>query len=208
MKRSSKGEGLVKRSWRRLWRPLGRLSLGAMLLIAMGFGAVSLGAVNGAIKATNTQDFCLSCHEMRTTVYEEYKNTVHYHNNAGVRATCSDCHVPREGFAKILRKVMAVRDVYHHLAGTIDTPEKFEAHRAAMAQRVWDYMKASDSRECRSCHDSAAMVLANQKPRAAAQHQDMLASGETCVDCHKGIAHKMPATAASPAPQTGDFTLN
>ncbi len=59
-----------------------------------------------------------------------------------------------------------------------------------MAEAVWARMKANDSAECRRCHSVAHWDLSLHKPRARAQHRDMAKNGETCIDCHKGIAHK------------------
>jgi cytochrome c-type protein NapC len=37
------------------------------------------------------------------------------------------------------------------------------------------------------------MDITRQSPRAAAAHEEFLFTGEkTCIDCHKGIAHKKP----------------
>ena len=78
--------------------------------------------------------------------------------------------------------------------GTIDTPEKFEANRLHMAESVWAKMKASDSRECRNCHDFDTMDLEEQDKSAAKKHslKRRMEKGETCIDCHKGIAHELP----------------
>ena len=127
---------------------------------------------------------------MHSTVYQEYKQSVHYQNRTGVRAECSDCHSPKAFLPKIVRKLEASADVYHTILGTINTQEKFEARRLKLAKKVWARMKASDSRECRSCHDKAAMDLLKQKRRAQVQHANAEQAGETCIDCHKGIVHK------------------
>jgi cytochrome c-type protein NapC len=38
-----------------------------------------------------------------------------------------------------------------------------------------------------------------QNPRAASAHERFLFSGEkTCIDCHKGIAHKLPDMSGCP----------
>ena len=87
---------------------------------------------------------------------------------------------------------MASKDVYHEIMGTIDTPEKYEALRWDMASRVWEKMKASDSRECRSCHEWDQMDLAEQDRSARNRHARAVDEGETCIDCHKGIAHEEP----------------
>ena len=144
------------------------------------------------MEATNTLEFCISCHEMRDTVYQEYKKTIHYQNRTGVRAICSDCHVPKDWVHKVARKVQATKELYGKAMGTIDTPEKFEAKRLELAENEWRRMKASDSRECRNCHGFEGMNSELQKPRARKQHELAQRDGETCIDCHKGIAHQKP----------------
>jgi trimethylamine-N-oxide reductase cytochrome c-type subunit TorC len=77
--------------------------------------------------------------------------------------------------------------------GTIDTPEKFEAERLTMAKRVWARMTESNSRECRNCHaDDVFDFHKMKKPEDAERMKKGLAAGETCISCHKGIAHKLP----------------
>lgn len=158
------------------------------------FGILFWGGFHTVVEQTNTLDFCISCHEMEQTVYQEYRESVHYRNASGVRATCSDCHVPREWLPKIIRKIKATNELYHKLIGTIDTPQKFEANRLEMAERVWDTMARSDSRECRNCHSFDYMDFHKQDRRSAEKMQKVVdnQTGETCIDCHKGIAHKLP----------------
>ncbi len=163
-------------------------SLGGGLVFAI-FGIIFWGGLNTGMEATNTLEFCISCHEMEDTVYKEYQKTVHYANRSGVRATCSDCHVPDPWVHKVARKIQASREVLGKILGTIDTPEKFEAHRLRLAKNVWNAMKKTDSRECRNCHNFTAMNKDQQKPRAQNQHANALKDGQTCIDCHKGIAH-------------------
>lgn len=163
-------------------------SLGGGLVFAL-FGILFWGGLNFGMEATNTMEFCISCHEMEENVYKEYQKTVHYANRSGVQATCSDCHVPDPWVHKVVRKIQASREVWGKILGTIDTPEKFEDHRLRLAKNVWNGMKKTDSRECRNCHDFTAMNKNNQKPRAQNQHANALRDGQTCIDCHKGIAH-------------------
>jgi cytochrome c-type protein NapC len=190
---------------------LGKLLRSRIFGVSLGLAAVFFfsgiivwGAFNTAMEATNTLTFCISCHEMRDTVYEEYKKTTHFSNRSGVRATCADCHVPDPWVYKVIRKIQATREVWYKLTGAIDTPEKFEAKRLQLAQRVWDSMKATDSRECRNCHLFDSMNPAVQKQRAAKQHELAQKRGETCIDCHKGIAHK-PVHKEAAAQDDGDI---
>jgi cytochrome c-type protein NapC len=129
---------------------------------------------------------------MRGTAYQEYRQTIHFTNRTGVRASCSDCHVPRDGLHKIGRKLQAAGEVWGKITGVIDTPAKFEAHRAELAQRVWKRMKRTDSLECRQCHVAQAMRADLQGERAQQRHARGFAAGRTCIDCHFGIAHAEP----------------
>ena len=160
---------------------------GAVIFFVVGI--VFWGGFNTAMEATNTTDFCINCHEMRDNVYEEYTPTIHYSNRTGVRAGCPDCHVPRPWVHKVVRKIQASYEVYGWLTGKIDTPEKFNEYRLTMAKSVWKAMKTTDSRECRNCHNFESMNPEYQKPRARKQHLNAFQTGQTCIDCHKGIAH-------------------
>ncbi|MBL8317893.1 MAG: NapC/NirT family cytochrome c [Burkholderiaceae bacterium] len=155
-------------------------------------GIVFWGGFNTVLEWTNTEAFCISCHEMKDNVYVEYRNTIHYQNRTGVRATCPDCHVPKEWVPKIIRKIQASNELLHKALGTIDTPEKFNAKRAVLAGHEWARMKANDSQECRNCHHFNSMDYAEQNKRSAAKHQEAVNTGMTCIDCHKGIAHTLP----------------
>lgn len=181
-----------------------RRRVSTSVLAAFILGIAFLAVFNTALDWTNREDFCLSCHEMEDNVYREYQTTIHYTNRSGVRAVCADCHVPKEFLPKIVRKIKASGEVWHALLGTIDTPEKFDAKRPQLAQNEWRRMKANDSRECRNCHDANAFDYSLQGYRATDRHMEALGNGQTCIDCHKGIAHKLPAIdqgigAANPA---------
>ena len=163
-------------------------TLGAALFF-MIVGVIFWGGFNTAMEVTNTLDFCISCHEMEENVYREYQKTIHYTNRSGVRAVCSDCHVPRPWIHKVIRKIQASNEVFHKIIGTIDTPEKFNNERLHLARNVWKAMKETDSRECRNCHNFDSMNPADQKKRSRKQHATAMEDGNTCIDCHKGIAH-------------------
>lgn len=205
-------------------------------------GVAALGGVNVFFAATNEMAFCTSCHSMKVNL-EEYRETAHYNNKSGVQATCSDCHVPKQFFPKVKAKILAARDVYHWILGTIEPDlsqlvssdqsgacpdkfipikpgsdlcvhnygeayseemsdeaaelrekslKKFNDYRWNMATRVWAKMKDSDSRECRSCHDLENMNLDIQDRSARKRHGRATEKGQTCIDCHKGIAHIEP----------------
>lgn len=163
------------------------LLLGAGIVI----GIVFWGGFNTFMEYTNTYEFCTSCHEMNV-VNDEYQGSAHAHNPSGVPAICSDCHVPKPWGAKLWRKIKATNELYHKLVGTIDTPEKFENHRLALAQKVWRSMEETDSRECRNCHTNETMITEKQSPLAQKMHKRLMSGEATCINCHKGIAHNLP----------------
>jgi cytochrome c-type protein NapC len=184
-----------------------------LIVVGVGllFGIMFWGALNTALEYTNRMEFCLSCHEMHIP-YEEYKKTIHYSNRTGTTVTCADCHVPSSKTPgdygrKVWRKIEAARDIWGHLTGSIDTREKYEAHRLTMAEREWKRMKAADSQECRNCHKFETMQKDKQKKRSVAKHEEAIEEKMTCIDCHKGIAHKpvhLPKGAATEEPKAAE----
>ena len=163
----------------------------AAALVLFAAGALAMGLLGAGMEMTNKTEFCTSCHTMQQNLVE-LKEKPHWSNKSGAHAGCADCHVPKAFGPKLYAKIMAAKDVYHELAGTISTPEKYEAHRLDMAKAVWAKMKASDSRECKGCHAFEHMKTADQDKIARRKHENAVSRGQTCIDCHKGVAHKMP----------------
>ncbi|MGZ3241726.1 MAG: NapC/NirT family cytochrome c [Burkholderiaceae bacterium] len=175
-----------------LRKPSAKYSLITLLVVGFFSGIIFWGGFNTAMEATNTLEFCTTCHEMRDNVYQEYKQTIHYSNRSGVRAICSDCHVPKDWTHKMIRKSKASFEVWGKLTGSIDTKEKFEAKRMELASHEWKRMKESGSRECKNCHNFDAMSAELQKQTPYKKHMKAKEEGKTCIDCHKGIAHQLP----------------
>ena len=100
---ASSRPGFIVRIWRVLWRPSGRFALATLVIFGGVWGILFWGAFNWGMEVANTLEFCTSCHEMRDYVYQEYKQTIHYQNRFGVRATCPDCHVPHDWWFKVRR---------------------------------------------------------------------------------------------------------
>jgi cytochrome c-type protein NapC len=183
----------LRRYWTIIRRPSVHYSLGFLTLGGFIGGIVFWGAFNTAMEFTNTETFCTGCHEMHDNVFAELKSTIHYTNRSGVRAVCSNCHVPHDWTAKMARKMQASKEVWGKVFGSIDTPEKFQDKRLELARHEWARFKANDSLECRNCHNYDSMDFTRQSVRAQAMHTTYLASREkTCIDCHKGIAHRLP----------------
>lgn len=194
---------MIKRIWQALRHRCATCATTTLVVAGVLAGLLITGVLlaGGAygLAWTNTEQFCISCHEMRDNVYAEYQDTIHDKNRSGVRAICADCHVPRAPGPMLVRKVQATFELWgHFVTGVIDTKEKFEAHRAEMAKHVWTRMKQTDSLECRNCHNEQKMSTELQSEKARSRHAKGRADGMTCIDCHFGIAHKEPE---GPGPQ-------
>jgi nitrate/TMAO reductase-like tetraheme cytochrome c subunit len=176
--------------WRRprRWFLLG-VPIGGLVAAIVGIGAT--GGFFASMNFMDSEAFCTSCHSMNAP-RQELALTVHWQNQFGVRARCSDCHVAPTFAAGLVDHMKGAGQVWGWMTGELDTPAKFEAHRLGLAQRVWKELKANDSAECRSCHTPAAMNLSKQPADAASAHAALATSGLTCIDCHKGIAHTLP----------------
>ncbi len=164
------------------------------LIVAAGIGIgwITLGGTAAIMHYTSSTEFCVSCHTMKTP-FEEYQGSVHFSNAKGIRAECADCHIPSDPVSYLVTKIRASKDVYHEfVTGKIDTPEKYQAHRKELAEMVWQQMQDNDSATCRSCHTTDAMETYAQSRDAAKMHAYGKENNQTCIDCHKGVAHFAP----------------
>jgi nitrate/TMAO reductase-like tetraheme cytochrome c subunit len=186
-------EGFFARLWR---RPKSRWLLGVPLggFLMLFAGAIGLGAVNYTLHATSSTEFCFMCHSHELNIRPEYEASSHFRNASGVQAGCADCHLPHDNwFETVARKIVVSADVIGEIRGVISTREKYEAHRGAMARKVWAEFEANDSRFCRDCHNMTAMNFDLQPRKASGTHKRAQEKGQTCIKCHKGIVHALPA---------------
>jgi len=126
---------------------------------------------------------CESCHTVQAS---EFQASVHYINRSGVQAGCNNCHA----FQK-------------HKNGA-KTSKVVKKDRLDMAMSEWKRMSENDSKECKTCHSPMAMDLAKQEPRSVARHEESFDADETsCINCHKGISHHLPAGWKAKAKKVG-----
>lgn len=191
------GTGSTRMSlWTRLWtRPKRRWLLGIPLggLVMLLVGAAGLGSVNWVVHQTSTTEFCFACHSHQQFIRPEYEASSHFKNQVGVRAGCADCHLPHDNWFELMyTKAIVAFDIFDELAGKIGTAEKYEAHRGDMAQKVWQQMLGNDSKFCHSCHSFEAMKLEAQGRMPGRMHAKAIESGQTCIECHRGLVHALP----------------
>jgi nitrate/TMAO reductase-like tetraheme cytochrome c subunit len=185
--------GLVARTWRRLRSPSSRWSVAALVGLGIVLSAIAVIGTQVMVHVTGTDAFCGgACHSMQW-VAKEHQQSTHGSTRSGVRATCHDCHIPRE-YPHLLwyKAVAGTKDVIGEIRGVISTEEKFKTERKRMATLVWEEYQANDSRACRGCHVFSAEVLAKQQEAAKAVHQTVLEGRATCIQCHKGVGHLAP----------------
>lgn len=182
----------LRRFWQIISKPSVHLSFGFLTMGGFIAGIIFWGGFNTALEVTNTEEFCIGCHEMQDNVYVELQETIHWQNRSGVRATCPDCHVPHNWTDKIARKMQASKEVWGAIFGTIDTREKFLAKRGELAQHEWDRLTANNSLECKNCHNYDSMDFNMMSERARVQMKMAAERDQSCIDCHKGIAHHLP----------------
>lgn len=198
-------KSLILKMWHTMTRPAVHISLGVLTLGGFIAGVIFWGGFNTALEATNTEEFCISCHTMRDNVYQELQTTVHWKNHSGVRATCPDCHVPHEWTAKIARKMQASKEVFAQIFGDLDTPEKFEERRIELAKHEWDRFAANKSLECKNCHNYESMDFDQMSATARIQMKQAAERDQSCIDCHKGIAHNLPKNMESSSGLIGEL---
>lgn len=177
-----------------LRKPSGTLSVGFLVVVGVLAGLLLKTGFDTSLAVTSSDAFCTSCHEMASYPQAEMQDTIHVSNRTGTIAQCADCHVPHDSLGKVVRKVEGIRELYGKVTSKINTPEKYEAHRLVMAEKVWEDMRANDSANCRACHINFEQSLGEQYEWAARQHGLAIDQGKTCIDCHQGIAHALPNT--------------
>ncbi len=178
--------------WKIIRSPSAHFSLGVLTLGGFTAGIIFWGTFNTGLEMTNTEEFCISCHEMEANVYKELQQTVHWSNSSGVRATCPDCHVPHNWTDKVARKMQASKEVFGKLFGTINTREKFLDKRLELAQHEWKRFSANNSLECKNCHAYESMNFELMSEKGKVQMKKAAERDQSCIDCHKGIAHLLP----------------
>ncbi|MBC8405757.1 MAG: NapC/NirT family cytochrome c [Rhodospirillales bacterium] len=151
-----------------------------------------LGTTFVFLDKSESLEYCISCHEMENNVYAEYKQTAHYTNRTGVQVVCADCHIPKTWFGRMYGKIGAIHQLYHKIAGDVDTAGKFEAKRLELAETVWAEYEANGSQPCKNCHSFKAMDIHKQSEDARDAMEGAMEVDMSCIECHKGIAHKLP----------------
>ena len=143
-----------------------------------------IGFSSWAVEFSSHESFCMSCHEMRIVAEQGWMKSVHYDNESGVVATCSDCHIPHALIPKLYVKTRdGSKDIYVHLFGE-SNPESMDWDHLSRSARIKIYDES-----CRQCHKNLTPTGASIK--AIEAHREYLRNPEAegCMDCHTEAFH-------------------
>ncbi|MGB5211249.1 MAG: NapC/NirT family cytochrome c [Gammaproteobacteria bacterium] len=169
------------------------IPIGGFLMLVVG--AAGLLVMNTVLHVTSTTEFCLSCHTHTVNSVDEYEASSHANNASGVRAQCADCHLPNpeeHWFRYVGMKMIVSLDIIAEIRGIAHDPADYEAHRGPWAKKVWIEYRENKSEFCLHCHAFDHMVEADQPRMAQRRHSKAEERGQSCIDCHQGIVHKLP----------------
>ena len=187
--------GRLRRLWDWFWSPSAVLSVGFTLIAGFLAGIIFWGGFHWSLEATNSEEFCVSCHTMETNL-GEYRETIHYNNHSGVRAVCSDCHVPQEFLPKMVRKVEAAREVWGSITGIIDTREKFEEHRLDRKSVLLVRADDREARQAPQCHNGKQREHADGPCHQLVEPRRTDVEAQLVVD---GVADRLSQTIRPPS---------
>ena len=117
---------------------------------------------------------CINCHPM-TTHYETWQHSSHR-----TRATCVDCHLPRDSFFnKMLAKS---KDGYRHsMAMTFKTYGPNLRITDDAARRIQD--------NCIACHQEVVSQMQANSALYDKESDKTVQMGRRCWECHRGLPH-------------------
>ncbi len=164
----SKKPFIVKRLWRKLrevnWKdPLNKWKLLFISIITFIFIVFF---TYGVVAGTSTNTFCASCHEM-SPEYTTHVFTAHSEQK------CVSCHIETGIANTVTAKVMAMKELYHHVTKTVPDP-------------IYPTMVVRDT-TCLSCHSQNRNVTPSND--LIVNHSGHIDVGIPCITCHAGVAH-------------------
>lgn len=175
------------------WGAFWLIVIGAIVGIGLSCGLVS------AVHWAGSTEFCGSfCHSM-SPVKLAWQQGSHYKTSVGYEVGCSDCHLLNEstrplgpiGYGELLVAKVKAASIsgWGHVSGSINTPEKWLAHRDELSKAVINTMTKNGFNNCRGCHN-LSMMNNPKKPFVAKMHEGMINKPESnCIMCHKTAGH-------------------
>ncbi|QFU76811.1 cytochrome C [Halioglobus maricola] len=157
----------------------------ALVLAGLGLGvAASWAVMDTMIHATGDDAFCGSCHSLEP-MSAAYREDLHGGNNeAGWRATCSQCHIPQGNALKYLW-VKGMHGIVDPTMELLKDPYDIDWHgnRERRTEFVYDS-------GCLSCHLYLQEATEGNR-RAFRSHRRYFNDPDdySCVECHENVGH-------------------
>ncbi len=158
----------------------------AVVLALAGFAiavAASWAVVDTVIHATGDHEFCTACHS-HAPIGSSYREDLHGGNNpSGWRASCSDCHIPRDNALHYLW-VKGIHGVVDPTMEILKDSHAIDWHgnRERRAEYVYDS-------GCLGCHRYLE-EKSEANSKAFLPHRRYFSSEDlTCVECHPQVGH-------------------
>tara|TARA_R110002110_G_scaffold415748_1_gene654818 strand:+ start:49445 stop:50005 length:561 start_codon:yes stop_codon:yes gene_type:complete len=159
--------------------------------VIVGLGGLGLGmaaswaVMDTMIHATGDYEFCTACHS-HAPIGAAYRESLHGGNNeAGWRATCSDCHIPHDNALHYLW-VKGVHGVVDPTMELLKEPHEIDWHgnRERRAEYVYDS-------GCLNCHLYLEDATSGSR-MAQRNHSRYFRNPDAmqCVDCHENVGHE------------------
>ena len=144
-------------------RPSAYLSLGFLTLGGFVCGVLFWGAFNTALELTNTETFCISCHEMHDNVYQELAADGSFLQS--VRRAREHVRIATFRMSGRLRSRVRCKRPRKYGArfSAPSTPARNFSTCIELAKHEWVRMKAEQLLECRNCHSSIAMDFTSKR---------------------------------------------
>lgn len=162
-----------------------RLVLAVVCMAGLGIGvAASWAVMDTMIHATGDYEFCTACHS-HEPIGSSYREDVHGGNNqAGWRATCSDCHIPHDNALHYLW-VKGVHGVVDPTMELLKEPLDIDWH--GNRERREEYVYDSG---CLNCHKYLQEATEGSRMALRAHRRYFKGdSGRKCVSCHENVGH-------------------
>lgn len=173
-------------------------TLGIVLLVCIA---------SASIHYTSTNQFCLSCHEMRVH-YKELALSPHARDLDGKEIACAKCHIPAGNIARMVgaKMWMGSMDVWVHFTGGANDLDRSKMQLVAR--------RFTDDANCLKCHDDLtrnARKDCSISPEGALAHANYRGtngqSRSGCVGCHVNLAHLPPFDARIPKNQSFAYRI-
>ena len=155
------------------WKRIGWVVLGLFVLGIIGF--------TGTVVATESNEFCISCHEL-DYAYKGWKQSTHVNNPEGVVANCVDCHAPPQLSDLVLSKVESLNEVYSHWFKPSSDPFWWQENLPRLRARARERLKDDN---CVRCH---TWRFEPRSPEGKIAHATAH-EATRCVQCHQYLVH-------------------